>query len=61
MEDRLLKLAEAALLLGVTPQTVRQWDKDGKLRCVRTPGGHRRVRLSEVQKMMDGGSDDKNL
>jgi excisionase family DNA binding protein len=47
-EDRLLKIDEAATLLGVTPQTLRNWDKSGKLKSVRTEGGHRRYKESEI-------------
>lgn len=37
-----LTLGEAAQFLGVHPSTVRRWTDSGDLRCIRTPGGHRR-------------------
>lgn len=37
-----LTLSEAAQFLGVHPSTVRRWTDEGDLRCMRTPGGHRR-------------------
>ena len=50
-EDRLLPISEAAEMLGVGISTLRQWDADGMLESVRTPGGHRRYRLSDVMEM----------
>lgn len=47
----LLRLSEATKLLGVTHQTLRTWDKEGKIEVVRSPGGHRLVPLSEVERL----------
>ena len=44
----LLKIGEAAELLGITVNEVRAWVTAGKLRELRTIGGHRRFRLGEV-------------
>ena len=46
--ERLLKMDEAAALLGVTTQTLRNWDKSGKLKAVRTDGGHRRFKEADI-------------
>lgn len=46
--DRLLKIDEAAALLGVTSQTLRNWDKSGKLKPARTDGGHRRYKEADI-------------
>lgn len=46
--DRLLVAAEVAPLFRVDPKTVSRWALDGKLPSIRTPGGHRRYRESEV-------------
>src|SRR5690606_18847920 len=32
--------------------TARIWDKDGKLSCIKTAGGHRRYKESEIRKLM---------
>lgn len=40
---------EVAELLMVNPVTVRQWAARGLLRAVKTPGGHRRFLLSDVE------------
>ena len=34
------------------PQTLRNWSKDGFLKVIRSKGGHRRFRLSEVRRLM---------
>lgn len=49
--DRLVSIGEAAKLLGVTHPTLRKWTKDGTLHVARTQGGHRRYRLSDIEKM----------
>ncbi len=43
--------AEAARLLGVSHQTVKQWIYKKRIRSVRTPGGHHRIPRSEVQRL----------
>lgn len=35
-------IGQVAKKHGVTVGTVRSWDRSGKIRSVRTPGGHRR-------------------
>ena len=44
----LLSPAEVASLFRVDPKTVTRWAKAGKLTSIRTLGGHRRYRESEV-------------
>jgi len=39
-----------ASVLGVTPKTVRLWEKEGKISSIKTEGGHRRFYPSEVLK-----------
>jgi len=46
--DKLLTVNQVAKLLNVWPETVRRWDNTGQLSSVRTPGGHRRYRESQV-------------
>ena len=43
---------EAAKLLYVTPTTVIQWIKDGKMKVIRTVGGHRRIPIEELNKFI---------
>jgi molybdopterin-binding protein len=42
---------EAAELLGVSYQTVKQWIYRKKIRSVRTPGGHHRIPASEIRRL----------
>lgn len=49
-DKRWIGLSEAARLLGVHPSTVRAWADGGKLQVHRTPGGHRRFLLPEIER-----------
>jgi excisionase family DNA binding protein len=48
----LLTPAEVAKLFRVDPKTVTRWAKAGKLTAIRTLGGHRRYRKSEVESLL---------
>lgn len=48
--DRLLTPGEVAELFRVDPKTVTRWAASDRLESVRTPGGHRRFRESQVRK-----------
>ena len=43
-----LTLGEAAKYLGVAQSTIRKWCDSGRLPAFYTPGGHRRLRRSEL-------------
>jgi len=49
--EKLYTLKEACLLLGLHPRTIQKWDKQGKIRVVRTPGGRRRIPESEIRRL----------
>jgi excisionase family DNA binding protein len=49
--DDFLTVNEAARILRVSATTVRNWAADGKLEEHRTVGGHRRFRVSDVQRL----------
>jgi len=51
-EDPVLTTAAAARLLGVAVSTAQLWLESGALPSWKTPGGHRRVRLSAVLKLL---------
>ena len=52
--ESLLTPAEVAALFRVDPKTVTRWAKAGKLTSIRTLGGHRRYRESEVRAVLSG-------
>ncbi|GGC03796.1 BldC family transcriptional regulator [Cellulomonas carbonis] len=52
-EETLLTPSEVAALFRVDPKTVTRWAKAGKLSAIRTLGGHRRYRESEVRRLLD--------
>ena len=49
----LLTPSEVATLFRVDPKTVTRWAKAGKLTAIKTLGGHRRYRQSEVQALLN--------
>jgi len=54
--EALLTPAEVAALFRVDPKTVTRWARAGKLTSLRTLGGHRRYRESEVRGLL-GAAD----
>ncbi len=43
-------------MFRVDPKTVTRWAKAGKLNAIRTLGGHRRYRESEVKSLIAGST-----
>ena len=52
--EALLTPSEVAAMFRVDPKTVTRWAKAGKLSSIRTLGGHRRYRESEVRALLSG-------
>jgi excisionase family DNA binding protein len=50
--DRLLTPGEVASLFRVDPKTVTRWAAAGRINSIRTPGGHRRFRESEIRDLL---------
>ncbi len=48
----LLKPRDAAVQMGISFPTIKQWIYRRKIRTVRTPGGHHRVPQSEVDRLL---------
>lgn len=48
----LLKLKEAAEMIGVSYPTVKQWIYSGKIESVKTAGGHHRIPQTEVDRIL---------
>jgi molybdopterin-binding protein len=51
-KDTLLKPSEAAAELGFSYPTIKQWILSGKLRTVKTPGGHHRIPREALQPLL---------
>ena len=54
MPERLVSIKEAAELLGVSKSRLRAWDDNGKFTAVRTPGGQRRYRMTDILRFQNG-------
>ena len=52
--EPLLTPSEVAAMFRVDPKTVTRWAKAGKLTSIRTLGGHRRYRETEVRALLGG-------
>lgn len=50
--EALLTPSEVAALFRVNPKTVTRWARAGKLTAIRTLGGHRRFRVSEIKRCL---------
>ena len=53
---RWVSLRRACDILGVDESTLRRWADTGRLRVYRTPGGHRRFSLPDLESMVAGES-----
>lgn len=57
--EALLTPAEVAALFRVDPKTVTRWATAGKISAVRTLGGHRRYRETEVYALLRTDESDE--
>lgn len=57
MNDRLISIGEASLMLGLSTRQLLRLDMPGKIPSLKTEGGHRRYRLSDIKARM-GLSED---
>ncbi len=51
--EQLLTPSEVAAMFRVNPKTVTRWARAGKISAIRTLGGHRRFRASEIRKYLE--------
>ena len=56
--EPILTPQEVATMFRVDPKTVTRWAKAGKLSSIRTLGGHRRYRKSEVMALFNRPAED---
>ena len=61
MDTQLISIGKAAKFLGVTPMTLRRWEKSGKLLPLRTPTGQRRYTVEQLSGILGGGSVERAL
>lgn len=53
-KTKLLRIKEAAEMLGVNPETLRRWDNQGRLQAVRMgKRKDRRYKVEDLQKIID--------
>jgi len=52
-EGRFLRTREVALLFQVSERAVTDWARKGRIRSVRTPGGHRRYPAGHVRSLLE--------
>jgi putative resolvase len=45
-------MKETSRILGVSIRRLQIWDKEGKIKCIRTPGGRRRIPESEIKRIL---------
>lgn len=57
--EQLLTPSEVAALFRVNPKTVTRWARAGKLTAIRTLGGHRRFRATEIRRCLDEMSQER--
>ena len=50
--ETLIRVGQAAEMLGVSVETLRRWEADGRLTTTRTEGGQRLVDLAEVTRLL---------
>jgi excisionase family DNA binding protein len=53
----MLNIEEAGKLLKVSKRSLRNWEKQGKIKSYRTPGGHRRYDEKELLKIIGKNVD----
>ena len=51
--EELLTPSEVAAMFRVSPKTVTRWHRTGKVSAIRTLGGHRRFRASEIRRLLE--------
>lgn len=59
--EKYIRPEEACRRLRVCADTLRSWDREGKIECVKTKGGHRRYKLSSVIQLQGEEVVDKRV
>ena len=56
--EKLYTLRDACNILQIDPTTLRKWDREGKIRCIRLQNRYRRIPESEINRVL-GRQDDR--
>ncbi len=56
-DNELLTPGEVAVMFRVNPKTVTRWARAGRISAVRTLGGHRRFRATEIRRFLEEAQD----
>ena len=51
LKDKLFSIGEASEYLGISIDTLRRWEKKGKIEPLRSPGGHRYYKRNELDSL----------
>lgn len=60
MIDKLVNIAKASDMLGVHQNTLRLWDNSNYLKSIKTKGGHRRYKLSDLINFQNKNNETDN-
>lgn len=52
-----LKPRDAAEMIGISYPTIKQWIYEGKIKSIKTPGGHHRISPDEVERLSGNAPD----
>jgi excisionase family DNA binding protein len=55
-QDDLIAIGEASKILGVSVQTLRRWEREGRINCYRTVMNHRRYRRGDIEQILGTAS-----
>lgn len=61
MAEETYRIGEAAAMLGVRVETLRRWEREGRLATSRTSGGQRRILASEVARLLTQRRDRRTV
>ncbi len=59
--EELLTPSEVAAMFRVNPKTVTRWARAGRISCIKTLGGHRRFKASEIRPFLQSVEENQTL
>jgi excisionase family DNA binding protein len=54
--DKHVSISQASRILGCHPETLRRWERAGKIRAGRTPGRQRRYNVADLRALLGGNA-----